>query len=228
MQLAKVEPQGLMSQGIPATAPPAKNPKLERSAHDFEASLMTELLKPLQEGDGLTGEASDGSGAGSEGALSGFASESLARAISERGDSGSPTASFINLNPSTLGPKKGRRAPPCSRASRFPDRRRYSLRGGPSMEVRDRSTYTSSLETLGIEPPSRVPPDGPSSSSVSGKVSGQDSSDLSPAAQVVAQAMQMPEVRQDRVASLQQQIASGVYQVAPQQVADAMLRNLAG
>jgi flagellar biosynthesis anti-sigma factor FlgM len=40
--------------------------------------------------------------------------------------------------------------------------------------------------------------------------------------------MQMPEVRQDRVTSLQQQIASGGYQVAPQAVADAMLRNLHG
>jgi flagellar biosynthesis anti-sigma factor FlgM len=40
--------------------------------------------------------------------------------------------------------------------------------------------------------------------------------------------MQMPDVRQDRIASLQQQIAKGNYQVAPQDVADAMLRNLAG
>jgi flagellar biosynthesis anti-sigma factor FlgM len=40
--------------------------------------------------------------------------------------------------------------------------------------------------------------------------------------------MQMPDVRQDRIASLQQQIAGGDYQVAPQEVADAMLRNLAG
>jgi flagellar biosynthesis anti-sigma factor FlgM len=57
--------------------------------------------------------------------------------------------------------------------------------------------------------------------------SERDSSDLSPAAHVVAQAMQMPDVRQDRIASLQQQIAKGNYQVAPQDVADAMLRNLA-
>jgi flagellar biosynthesis anti-sigma factor FlgM len=59
-------------------------------------------------------------------------------------------------------------------------------------------------------------------------VSNRDSSDLSSAAQVVAQAMQMPDVRQDRVASLQQRIASDSYQVAPQDVADAMLRNLHG
>lgn len=96
------------------------------------------------------------------------------------------------------------------------------------MDVRDRSTYTSSLESLGIEAPSRPRPDGSSSTPGSGTASAQDSSELSPAAQVVAQAMQMPDVRQDRIASLQQQIAGGGYQVAPQEVADAMLRNLAG
>ena len=87
MHLAKVESQSLTLQSTSEAAVQTKNPKLERSAHEFEASLMTELLKPLQESDGLTGEDSD-SGAGSEGALSGFASESLARAISDRGGFG--------------------------------------------------------------------------------------------------------------------------------------------
>jgi flagellar biosynthesis anti-sigma factor FlgM len=96
------------------------------------------------------------------------------------------------------------------------------------MDIRDRSTYTPSLESLGVEAPSRVRPDGPSSTSGSSMTSERDSSDLSPAAHAVAQAMQMPDVRQDRIASLQQQIAKGNYQVAPQDVADAMLRNLAG
>jgi negative regulator of flagellin synthesis FlgM len=96
------------------------------------------------------------------------------------------------------------------------------------MEVRDRSTYGSSLENVGIEMPSRVRSDGQSAPPTNGIESGRDSSDLSPAAQVVAQAMQMPEVRQDRVASLQQQIASGSYQVVPQEVANAMLRDVAG
>jgi flagellar biosynthesis anti-sigma factor FlgM len=40
--------------------------------------------------------------------------------------------------------------------------------------------------------------------------------------------MQMPDIRQQRVASLQQQIATGNYQVPAQDVADAMLRNIAG
>lgn len=96
------------------------------------------------------------------------------------------------------------------------------------MDVRDRSTYSPSLENLGIEILSRLRTDGQTALSTSDRAFGRDSSDLSPAAQVVAQAMQMPEIRPDRVASLQRQIASGSYQVAPQKVADAMLRNLAG
>jgi negative regulator of flagellin synthesis FlgM len=96
------------------------------------------------------------------------------------------------------------------------------------MDIRDRSSYTPSLESLGLEAPARPRPDGTASISGSGGATGQDSSKLSPAAQVVAQAMQMPDVRQERIASLQQQIASGGYQVAPQEVADAMLRHLAG
>jgi flagellar biosynthesis anti-sigma factor FlgM len=96
------------------------------------------------------------------------------------------------------------------------------------MDVRDRSTYTSSLEGLGIEAQSQIRPDGPSSTPASSRTPERDSSDLSPAALVVAQAVRMPDVRQDRIASLQQQIARGDYRVAPQDVADAMLRNLAG
>lgn len=95
------------------------------------------------------------------------------------------------------------------------------------MDVRDLSAYTSSLESPGVEAASRLHAETRSTSSIS-NVSGQDSSDLSSAAQAVSQALQLPEVRQDRVAALQQQIASGSYNVAPQDVADAMLRNLRG
>jgi Rod binding domain-containing protein len=62
-------------------APGASQSKLTQAAHQFEASLMAELLKPLQED---TEEGESGSG----GALAGFASESLAKAISERGGFG--------------------------------------------------------------------------------------------------------------------------------------------
>ena len=107
MHLAKVEPHVLASGSNPGTAAQAKNPKLEQTAHEFEASLMTELLRPLQEGDGLTGEDKDGGGAGSEGALSGFASESLARAISERGGFGIADRILRQLESSSPGTTKG-------------------------------------------------------------------------------------------------------------------------
>jgi flagellar biosynthesis anti-sigma factor FlgM len=96
------------------------------------------------------------------------------------------------------------------------------------MDVQDRSTYPSNLASLGVEAPSRPRTDSRSTPSASNTPSPNDSTDLSSAARTVTQAMQMPEVRQDRVTSLQQQIASGGYQVAPQDVADAMLRNLHG
>jgi flagellar protein FlgJ len=101
VQLEGVGSQGLSSQGSSAVAHP-KDPKLERCAHEFEASLMAELLKPMQESDGLTGE-DGGGGTASGGALSGFASESLARAISERGGFGIANRILQQLEPSNAG-----------------------------------------------------------------------------------------------------------------------------
>lgn len=82
----------------------ADSPKLKSAAHEFEASLMQEFLKPLQhdplfapDGSGDSGD-SDSSGsdqssdpAGSSSALMSFGSEAMARAISERGGFGIAT-----------------------------------------------------------------------------------------------------------------------------------------
>lgn len=101
------------------------------------------------------------------------------------------------------------------------------------MDVHDRSTYTASLENLGLagttlESTAKARGDNAPASGAASGAAQSDSSKLSAAAQAVTQTMQMPEVRQDRVASLQQQIAGGNYQVDAQSVADAMLRHLAG
>jgi Rod binding domain-containing protein len=69
------------------------SPKLVHAAHEFEAQMMKELLKPMTNSDPLTGddEGADGvldSGAGSGGTLGEFASESLGKALSERGGFG--------------------------------------------------------------------------------------------------------------------------------------------
>jgi Rod binding domain-containing protein len=67
-------------------AAPSSGPRLAHAAHEFEASLMGELLKPMEKVNGLNGE--DEQEEGSGGALADFATESLARAISERGGFG--------------------------------------------------------------------------------------------------------------------------------------------
>ncbi|HVZ83745.1 MAG TPA: hypothetical protein VG893_08720 [Terracidiphilus sp.] len=65
----------------------APQPRLVRAAHEFEAQLMKELLKPLEDSDNLTGEDAD-SEAGSAGALGKFATETLGQALSEQGGLG--------------------------------------------------------------------------------------------------------------------------------------------
>jgi Rod binding domain-containing protein len=68
---------------------PAPSPRLVNAAHEFEAQMMKELLKPMATAgtDPLTGEDED-SGAGSGTALGEFATEALGRALSERGGLG--------------------------------------------------------------------------------------------------------------------------------------------
>jgi Rod binding domain-containing protein len=70
------------------------NPRLSSAAHEFEASLMQEFLKPLQHDALFAGENGNSSGddeGGSDQALMSFGSEALARAISERGGFGIAT-----------------------------------------------------------------------------------------------------------------------------------------
>jgi flagellar protein FlgJ len=77
-----------------AAVGPAENhsvpqPRLVRAAHEFEAQMMQELMKPLNHGSSLTGADSDGDDdSGSGGALGEFASEALGRAMSEHGGFG--------------------------------------------------------------------------------------------------------------------------------------------
>jgi len=74
----------------PATAMAAgESPRLRSAAHEFEASLMKEFLKPLEH-DSLFSDKEDGA-AGDEGsgsAIMSFGSQALATAISERGGFG--------------------------------------------------------------------------------------------------------------------------------------------
>lgn len=75
--LAAISPA--TSQHGPTTAP---EPRLVHAAHEFEAQLMKELLKPLFSGDDAGNETS------SSGALGDYAGESLGRALSDQGGFG--------------------------------------------------------------------------------------------------------------------------------------------
>jgi len=61
-------------------------PRLVRAAHEFEAQMMKELMKPLTDSDSLTGGSDESYGSG--GALGEFASEALGKALSEGGGFG--------------------------------------------------------------------------------------------------------------------------------------------
>lgn len=75
-----------ISSGQAAQTP---SPRLVAAAHEFEAQMMKELLKPMTSQDSLTGEEEDGDGdAGATGALGEFASEALGQALSRAGGFG--------------------------------------------------------------------------------------------------------------------------------------------
>jgi Rod binding domain-containing protein len=74
-------------------------PRLVGAAHEFEAQMMKELMKPLSHGSSLTGADSDSDDdSGSEGALGEFASEALGRALSQQGGFGIATSIVKQLS----------------------------------------------------------------------------------------------------------------------------------
>ena len=74
-----------LSAVVPHMHQPAQpQPRLVRAAHEFEGQLMKELLKPLNQSDGLGGD----DDSGSAGALGDFASEALGQALSRQGGFG--------------------------------------------------------------------------------------------------------------------------------------------
>ena len=80
------------------------SPRLVAAAHEFEASLMQELLKPLQE-NSLFAEAEDSAQHGSNETLMSFGSQALAKALSEHGGLGIATRILAHLNQQTDAPE---------------------------------------------------------------------------------------------------------------------------
>jgi Rod binding domain-containing protein len=75
--------------------PSPPSPKLVSAAHEFEASMMKELMAPLQSGHDLLGDGGDDEGSSS--ALTSFAGEALGKAISEHGGLGIATSILHQL-----------------------------------------------------------------------------------------------------------------------------------
>jgi Rod binding domain-containing protein len=87
---------GAVSEAAETSAPQTR---LVRAAHEFEAQIMKELMKPLNHRSSLTGTDADGDeDSGSGGALGEFASEALGRALSERGGFGIAAAIVKQLS----------------------------------------------------------------------------------------------------------------------------------
>ncbi len=84
-----MQPISAATEASKATASATPQPRLVRAAHEFEAQMMKELLKPMTGKDALTGDDEDAGGdAGSNGALGQFASEALGQALSQHGGFG--------------------------------------------------------------------------------------------------------------------------------------------
>jgi Rod binding domain-containing protein len=81
-----------------ASSAATPQPRLVKAAHEFEAQMMQELLKPLTKGNGLDGEDND-TASGSGGALGAFASEALGRGLSEQGGFGIANSVVRQLTP---------------------------------------------------------------------------------------------------------------------------------
>jgi len=92
------------------------NPRLASAAHEFEASLMQEFLKPLERdalfsaddgGAGMGVAATADEDGGSEGALMSFGTQAMAKAISERGGFGIATKILDHFRTSSASQVRG-------------------------------------------------------------------------------------------------------------------------
>jgi len=102
-----------ISGSAPAPETTQQNPRLSSAAHEFEASLMKEFLKPLQHDSLFADEGSkdDDDSSGSAGTLMSYGAEAMAKAISEHGGFGIAEKILDhfkhNANPSKAGTTDG-------------------------------------------------------------------------------------------------------------------------
>jgi Rod binding domain-containing protein len=83
-----------------SATPATPSPRLVSAAHEFEAQMMKEMLKPMMSTNGLNGEENESS-SGSGGALGEFATEALGRGLSEAGGFGLASSIVRQLTPAS-------------------------------------------------------------------------------------------------------------------------------
>jgi Rod binding domain-containing protein len=84
----QVQTELLSGEALTGQQASAVSPRLTRAAHEFEGLMMKELLRPMMQHDGLTGEEDDTDPDSSSGALGEFALEALGQALSQQGGLG--------------------------------------------------------------------------------------------------------------------------------------------
>ncbi|HWZ51310.1 MAG TPA: hypothetical protein VNW54_07585 [Granulicella sp.] len=75
------------------------SPRLTTASHQFEASMLQELLKPLQQQSGLSDSDKDGDDSDSNSSLREFGTEVMAGALSQRGGLGISKMVLAKLAP---------------------------------------------------------------------------------------------------------------------------------
>jgi flagellar protein FlgJ len=76
------------------------SPRLQQASHQFEASMLQELLKPLQKESGISDkDGDDDDSADSNSSLLEYGTEVMARALSERGGLGISKMVLAKLAP---------------------------------------------------------------------------------------------------------------------------------
>jgi Rod binding domain-containing protein len=83
------------------------SPRLATAAHQFEASMLTELLKPLQERSEFSDKDEDADDSGSAGSMRAYGTEAMARSLSEHGGLGIAKMVLAKLAPVEAAQKHG-------------------------------------------------------------------------------------------------------------------------
>jgi Rod binding domain-containing protein len=92
--------------------PTVPSPRLTNAAHQFEASMLQELLKPLQQQSGLSDSDKDSDDADSNSSLREYGTEVMAGALSQRGGLGISKMVLAKLAPIEAAQKQHKSANP--------------------------------------------------------------------------------------------------------------------